>query len=100
MSKTQDKTDKIQVKATIEVPFTDQDYEEIDSLCEVLIIYCEKMRENNSSCYAKRTASDIIDMIVDLKIDMSDFAQEHAQKIEGDGFVTMVGKAEEEAPYE
>ena len=95
-----EKKDQIQVNATIEPPFTDQDYEQIDSLCEALIVHCERMRESNSSLYTKRTASDIIDMIVDLKIDMSDFAQKHAQKIEGDGFVTVVGKAKEGTPYE
>jgi len=80
---------KINVAAKIETPFTDVDYKEIDALCENLIMTCDKMRDDSPSAYARKTASDIIDMIVDLKIDMSEFGDKHAQQLDADGFVTI-----------
>lgn len=87
--------DKIKVAANIEAPFTDVDYKEIDALCENLIITCERMRSDSPSVYARNTASDIIDMIVDLKIDLSSFGEKHAQQLDADGFVTI-----KSTPYE
>jgi predicted phosphohydrolase len=53
------------------------------------------MRSDSPSVYARNTASDIIDMIVDLKIDLSSFGEKHAQQIDADGFVTI-----KSTPYE
>ncbi len=82
-------SDSIRVAAEIKPPFTDVDYKEIDALCESLIMACDKMRDDSPSAYARKTASDIIDMIVDLKIDMSEFGDKHAQQLDADGFVTI-----------
>ena len=91
---------KIMVAAKIEPPFTDIDYKEIDALCENLIMICGKMREDSPSVYARNTASDIIDMIVDLKIDLSSFGDKHAQQLDDDGFVTIKSTPDERVAHE
>jgi hypothetical protein len=91
---------KIKVAAKIEPPFTDMDYKEIDVLCESLIMTCSKMRDDSPSVYARNTASDIIDMIVDLKIDLSSFGDKHAQQLDADGFVTIKSKPDERVAHE
>ena len=93
-------SDNIRVAAKIKPPFTDVDYKEIDALCESLIMTCEKMRSDSPSVYARNTASDIIDMIVDLKIDMSSFGNKHAQQLDADGFVTIKSKPDERVAHE
>lgn len=93
-------SDNIRVAAKIKPPFTDVDYKEIDTLCESLIMTCEKMRSDSPSVYARNTASDIIDMIVDLKIDMSSFGNKHAQQLDADGFVTIKSKPDERVAHE
>lgn len=82
----------VKVIADIKTPFTNKDYEEIDALCEVLITHCGVTRENSKSHWVKLTASDLIDMMVDLKIDMGEFGKKHAKETEADGFITMTGK--------
>lgn len=82
----------VKVIADIKTPFTKKDYEEIDALCEVLITHCGVTRENSKSHWVKLTASDLIDMMVDLKIDMGEFGKKHAKETEADGFITMTGK--------
>lgn len=92
--------DRIKVAANIKAPFTDMDYKEIDALCESLIMICGKMRDDSPSVYARNTASDIIDMIVDLKIDLSSFGEKHAQQLDADGFVTIKSTPDERVAHE
>jgi len=39
--------------------------------------------------YAKNTASDIIDVLVDIKVDVQEHGKKHAAKMDDDGFVTL-----------
>jgi hypothetical protein len=80
---------KLSVIGKIEPPFTDVDYREIDVLCEKLIETCQLMQNRTASVYAKNTASDIIDVLVDIKIDVQEHGKKDAQKMDDDGFVTL-----------
>ncbi len=64
---------KLSVIGKIEPPFTDVDYREIDVLCEKLIETCQQMQNRTASVYAKNTASDIIDVLVDIKVDVQEY---------------------------
>jgi len=88
----------VKVIADVKAPFTEKDYEEIDALCEVLITHCGVTRENSKSHWVKLTASDLIDMMVDLKIDMADFGKKHAKETEADGYITINGTTPERKP--
>jgi len=80
---------KLSVIGKIEPPFTDVDYREIDVLCEKLIETCQLMQNRTASVYAKNTASDIIDVLVDIKVDVEEHGKKHAAKMDDDGFVTL-----------
>jgi tRNA A37 threonylcarbamoyladenosine dehydratase len=88
----------LKIEANVKTPFTKKDYEEIDAMCEVLITHLNVTRDNSSSHWVKLTASDIIDVMVDLKIDMAEFGKKNAMETEADGFVTITGTTPERKP--
>jgi len=94
------KASGLKVRANVKTPFTKKDYEEVDAMCEVLITHLSVTRENSSSHWVKMTASDIIDVMVDLKIDMAEFGKKNAKETEADGFVTVTDITPERKPNE
>lgn len=69
---------EINVAAKVTGPYSTEDCEQIDALCERLLEACEAFREASTSCHAKSAASDLIDLIVDIKIDVREYGKKHA----------------------
>ena len=65
--------DDIKVANLIRPPFDEADCAEIESLCEKLIEVIEREKKGMSSCTAKQSADDIIDTLIDVKVDTRDF---------------------------
>ena len=65
------------VSANIRSPFTTEDYAEIDELCEVLLDACTKKLGAQKASHARHLTNDIMDILVDIKIDVKEFEEKN-----------------------
>jgi len=79
-------TDRIISKNTVRMPMTTQDVSDITNLCETLIERIQSGSAGWDSVFAKQTAEDLMDVIIDLKVDIADWGEKEAVQMHDDGF--------------
>jgi len=82
--------EKVSVSATIKTPFTTQDVQVIENLCEDLISMIQENIGRYESVYARNTAEDILDCLIDIKVDISEWGKSNATLMHDDGFCDPV----------
>ena len=68
------------------MPMTTQDVTDITNLCETLIERIQSGSAGWDSTFAKQTAEDLMDVIIDLKSDIADWGEKEAVLMHEDGF--------------
>ena len=86
--------EKVSVSATIKTPFTTQDVQVIENLCEDLISMIQENIGRYESVYARNTAEDILDCLIDIKVDISEWGKSNATLMHDDGFCDPVNLGE------
>lgn len=81
---------KLHVSGRIRTPMTTQDVDFLNGLIESLVERCELGKTTTPSQFAKETIDDMIDVLIDMKIDLNDWGRSHAQTMHDDGFCDPV----------
>lgn len=76
----------IKRETSVRCPMTTDDIRNINNLCETLIDAITSGSAGWDSVFAKQTAEDMKDVIIDLKIDMRDWGDKNAVVMHEDGF--------------
>ena len=64
----------------VRLPYTDEEMVEIRELCENIIVVIEH-RKKNMAEQSKAIADDIIDTIIDIKIDVTNMHKQNKEKL-------------------
>tara|TARA_E500000178_G_scaffold350439_1_gene409395 strand:- start:1466 stop:1723 length:258 start_codon:yes stop_codon:yes gene_type:complete len=68
----------VKVIGKVKCPFSKQDYEIIENLCETLIDTCSKFtQKHEDNLWVRITAHDITDVLIDLKVDLKEAGEKH-----------------------
>jgi len=70
----------------VRTPMTKQDVDALTGLCERLIQDVQSVTNDWQSVFAKQSAEDIMDVIIDLKVDLQTWGDENAVLMHEDGF--------------
>lgn len=84
----------IKTNNSVRAPFTTQDVRDIENLCEDLIKKIQTESGGWESVFAKQTAEDLMDVIIDIKADLSAWGKEKAVLMHDDGFCDPVNTGE------
>ena len=69
---------------------TTQDVTHINEMLETMIGVAQQAEANTKSEFAKDTINDIVDVLIDCKIDLQDWGKENATLMHDDGFCDPV----------
>jgi hypothetical protein len=83
---------EIKTKQGVRTPLTTDDVRNIHNLCEELIDIIVERKKTWVSTFAQQTAEDIMDVLIDIKVDIDDWGAAHAEEMHDDGFLSPVGQ--------
>lgn len=69
---------------------TTQDVDFLNGLIESLVERCEMGKATTPSQFTRETIDDMIDVLIDMKIDLNDWGKQHAVLMHDDGFCDPV----------
>ena len=84
------------VSQTVRMPMTKQDVADITNLCEELIERIQSGSAGWDSIFAKQTAGDLMDVIIDIKVDIAEWGEKEAVLMHDDGFCDPIKLGEDD----
>jgi hypothetical protein len=88
------KQKEITPKQAIRTPLTTEDVRVLTLLCEDLIQRVQMTTAGWASVFAKQSAEDIMDVLIDLKVDLEEWGDREAEVMHEDGFLNPINTGE------